>query len=114
MASALSTLKSTVLCELLAPTLTAVIGVSDAGQKYKESGLEQVSRLPSGKNKPLEPLSIKLEVRLCPVLLRFVVKLSLESTVNTVALPRILLVWVPIPKSRDPLAVAAAPESGGN
>jgi hypothetical protein len=94
--------------------LVAVIGVSDVGQKKEDSGLGQTGMMLSGKNKPFDPLSIKLDVRLLPLLASFVVKLPFESTVNTVTLGKALFDWVPIPKVIDPLRVEAEPDNGGN
>src|SRR5579863_190464 len=59
----------------------------------------------SGKKYPLEPLSMKLPES--DVLLKSVVKLSFESKVNTVALPRALFDSVPIPKIMEPFSVAS-------
>ena len=118
--SALSTLKlivpcpkgKSVPCSVFAATVTPVKGVRVAGQKNALS--EHVGIESSGKKKPLELLSMKLDVRLWPVLARFVMKWSFKSTVNMVAFPRVLFVSVPIPKTSDPLRVGADPESGGN
>src|SRR5262252_4461690 len=61
---------------------------------------------PSGKKKPFDPLSMKLAFSDC--WLKFVVKLSKSSIVNTVAvLGTVLFDWVPIPKISEPEAVAA-------
>ena len=55
----------------------------------------------------MEPLSMKLCVR--ELDLYVVVSAPMLSTMNTLALPIMLLPWVPMPKIRKPLTEAAVP-----
>src|SRR5581483_6228004 len=59
----------------------------------------------SVKKKPLDPLSMKLSGRACP--LYSVERLPSEASVNTAALPSPLLLCVPIPNTSEPLTDAA-------
>jgi len=70
----------------------------------------------AGKNRPLEPLSMKLagSGSTWPLAGSIVVKLSNDPISNTVALPRVLFDCVPIPKISDPSSVAAGLASAAN
>src|ERR1700674_5911847 len=64
------------------------------------------------KSSAFEPLSIKLALRVWP--LDRVMKLSLTSSPNGIAVPKPLFDSVAIPKTREPLTVAAALRTDGN